>query len=139
MNVGCGFLEGRKDIERFTDIHSLRAGINSGSAHVYLVTLVAGLVPNPGVGSNGALRSLIALVSIFVESSRVDDVMRALSTLENVEDTYEVTGEFDIVSVVSARDIHEFRDILKNRILRIDGVKSTVTSIVLNPHNGFLH
>jgi len=65
--------------------------------------------------------------------------MKALSCLENVTDTYEVTGEFDIISVVSARDIHEFRDILKNRILRISGVKSTVTSIVLNPHNRFLH
>jgi len=85
------------------------------------------------------LNSLIALVNIFVESARVDDVMRALSSLDNVEDVYEVTGEFDIVSVVSANDIHEFREILKNRILRITGVKSTVTSIVLNPHNGFLH
>ena len=56
-----------------------------------------------------------------------------------MEDTYEVTGEFDLVSIVSARDIYEFRDILKNRILKIDGVKSTVTAIVLNPHNGFPH
>jgi DNA-binding Lrp family transcriptional regulator len=82
---------------------------------------------------------MIALVSIFVESSRVDQVMEALSHLDNVEDTYEVTGEFDIVSVVSARDIHEFRNILKNQILKIEGVKSTVTSIVLNPHSGILH
>ena len=102
--------------------------------------MVPSLAPNPAVDNNGgSVRSLIALVSIFVESSRVDDVMKELSCVENVTDTYEVTGEFDIVSVVSARDIREFRDILKNRILRIDGVKSTVTSIVLNPHHGFLH
>ncbi len=108
--------------------------------HGLVGTLVASLAPNPATNANGgSLRSLTALVSIFVESSRVDDVMKALSSLENVTDTYEVTGEFDIISVVSARDIHEFRDILKNRILRISGVKSTVTSIVLNPHNGFLH
>ena len=85
------------------------------------------------------MSSLVALVSSFVESSRVDEVMEALSSLDNVEDTYEVTGEFDLVSIVSARDIYEFRDILKNRILKIDGVKSTVTSFVLNPHNGLLH
>ena len=84
------------------------------------------------------MSSLVALVSIFVESSRVDEVIEALSSLDNVEDTYEVTGEFDLVSIVSARDIYEFRDVLKNRILKIEGVKSTVTAIVLNPHNGLL-
>ena len=79
---------------------------------------------------------LIAFVSIFVESSHVDDVLTALSRLDNVEDVFEVTGEFDIVSIVSAPDIEEFRDVLKNRIMKIIGVKSTVTSIVLNPHKG---
>jgi DNA-binding Lrp family transcriptional regulator len=53
---------------------------------------------------------------------------------------YEVTGEFDIVSLVSATDMEGFRDLLKNKILKIRGVKSTVTSIVLNapkgPRNG---
>ncbi len=78
--------------------------------------------------------SLIALVSIFVESSRLDDVLLALSRLDNMEDFYEVTGELDIVSIVSAPDVERFRDVLKNGIMKIPGVKSTVTSIVLNPH-----
>ncbi len=78
--------------------------------------------------------SLVAFVSIFVESSRLDDVMLALSRLDNVEDFYEITGEFDIISVVSAPDVERFRDVLKNGIMKIAGVKSTVTSIVLNPH-----
>ncbi len=78
--------------------------------------------------------SLKAFVSIFVESSRLDDVLSALSRLDNVEDFYEITGEFDIISVVSAPDVEKFRDVLKNGIMKIAGVKSTVTSIVLNPH-----
>ena len=45
-------------------------------------------------------------------------------------------GEFDIVTLVSASDIEEFRDILKNRILKIKGVKSTVSSVVLMAHKG---
>ncbi len=78
--------------------------------------------------------SLTAFVSIFVESSRLDDVLLALSRLDKVEDFYEVTGEFDIISVVLAPDVERFRDILKNGIMKIAGVKSTVTSIILNPH-----
>jgi DNA-binding Lrp family transcriptional regulator len=65
-----------------------------------------------------------------------DDVVQALSKIDAVEEMYEVTGEFDIVTLVSASDIEEFRDVLKNRIMKIKGVKSTITSIVLVPHKG---
>lgn len=83
---------------------------------------------------------LLAFIDIFVESPKLDDVVKALSAFSNVEELYEVTGEFDVVSLVSAADIEEFRDFLKNKILKVPGVKSTVTSIVLSapkgPRNG---
>jgi len=79
---------------------------------------------------------LLAFVDIFVESPMLDDVVKALSQLPNVEELYEVTGEFDIVTLVSAADIEEFRDLLKNKLLKIKGIKSTVTSIVLNAAKG---
>jgi DNA-binding Lrp family transcriptional regulator len=66
----------------------------------------------------------------------MDEVVQALNNLPNVEELYEVTGEFDIVTLVSASDIEEFRDLLKNKILKIHGVKSTVTAIVLHTHKG---
>jgi len=66
----------------------------------------------------------------------MDEVVQALQKLPNMEELYEVTGEFDIVSLVSASDIEEFRDILKNKIMKIKGVKSTVTSVVLHAHKG---
>lgn len=79
---------------------------------------------------------ILAFVDIFVESPEMDDVVSALYKLEHLEELYEVTGEFDIVALVSAADIEEFRDILKNRVMKIKGVKSTVTSIVLHTHKG---
>jgi DNA-binding Lrp family transcriptional regulator len=82
------------------------------------------------------LSRLLAFVDIFVESPQMDEVIRALANMPNMEELYEVTGEFDIVSLVSASDIEEFRDILKNRIMKIKGVKSTVSSIVLHSHKG---
>jgi DNA-binding Lrp family transcriptional regulator len=66
----------------------------------------------------------------------MDDVVKALKEVPNLEEMYEVTGEFDIVTLVSAEDIDEFRDILKNRIMKIKGIKSTVTSVVLHAHKG---
>jgi len=75
-------------------------------------------------------------VDIFVESALMDDVVAALIKLENLEELYEVTGEFDIVTLLSAKDIEEFRDVLKNKVMKIRGVKSTVTSVVLKAYKG---
>jgi DNA-binding Lrp family transcriptional regulator len=79
---------------------------------------------------------LLAFIDIFVESPYVDEVVEALGKVPNIEELYEVTGEFDIVTLVSATDIEELRDVLKNRILKIRGVKSTVSAIVLHTHKG---
>jgi DNA-binding Lrp family transcriptional regulator len=79
------------------------------------------------------MSAVVAFVSLFVEPLRLDDVLSALSRMDSVKEAYEVTGEFDIVSVVSVSDIEKFRDVLKNGIMKIVGVKSTVTSIILNP------
>ena len=79
---------------------------------------------------------MLAFVDIFVDSPTMDDVVQALQNIPNIEELYEVTGEFDIVTLVSASDIEEFRDILKNRILKIRGVRSTVSAIVLHTHKG---
>ena len=75
-------------------------------------------------------------MDIFVDSPTMDEVVQGLSKIPNVEELYEVTGEFDVVTLVSAADIEEFRDLLKNKILKIHGVKSTVTAIVLHTHKG---
>jgi len=66
----------------------------------------------------------------------MDNVVNALSKIPNIEELYEVTGEFDVVTLVATGDIEEFRDILKNKILKIKGVKSTVSSIVLHSYKG---
>jgi DNA-binding Lrp family transcriptional regulator len=82
------------------------------------------------------LARLLAFIDIFVESPEMDNVVAALSKLENLEELFEVTGEFDLVTLFSASDIEEFRDILKNRVMKIKGVKSTVSSIILKTHKG---
>ncbi len=78
----------------------------------------------------------LASVNIFVETSQKNHVIAALSSLQNIEEIYEVAGEYDIVSVVSASCLEEFRDILQKRIMKIKGIKSTITEIILQPHKG---
>jgi DNA-binding Lrp family transcriptional regulator len=82
------------------------------------------------------LDGLLAYVAIFVEAPLMDDVVQELVTLENLEELYEVTGEFDIIAILSVEDIEEFRDVLKNKIMKIRGIKSTVSSIILKAVKG---
>ena len=79
---------------------------------------------------------LFAFIDIFVESQQMQDVIDSLLRFESLEELYEVTGEFDLTIMVSASDIEELRDILKNKIMKVKGVKSIVSSIVLKAYKG---
>ena len=78
----------------------------------------------------------LASVNIFADSTQMDNVVAALSKLNNIEEVYEVAGEYDIVTLVSTSTLEEFRDILQKQIMKIKGVKSTITTIILQPHKG---
>jgi len=82
------------------------------------------------------LQRLHAFVNIYVDSPVMTEVAQQLTKLENVKELFEVTGEFDLVALISANDIEEFRDLVKNKILKIRGVKSTVTTVVLETFKG---
>ena len=78
----------------------------------------------------------LASVNIFAESSQIDDVLAALRKLHNIEEVYEVAGEYDIVTLVSTSTLEEFRDILQKKIMKIKGVKSTIITVILEPYKG---
>jgi len=82
------------------------------------------------------LARVLAFVEIYVEQPEMDSVVRALSRLENLVHLYEVTGASDIVTLISTEDLEEFRDVLEKGIMKVKGVKSTVSSVVLQAHKG---
>ena len=53
-----------------------------------------------------------ASVNLFVDPSQKEQVIDALSKLENIEEIYDVKGEFDIISIVSASNVEECRNVL---------------------------
>jgi DNA-binding Lrp family transcriptional regulator len=81
------------------------------------------------------LGRLLAFVDIFVDSSFADEVVQTISQIPNAEAVYRVSGgRADIVSLVSASDMSELREILNKKILKIRGVKGRVSSIALTSH-----
>jgi len=73
-------------------------------------------------------------LNVFVESKELETVARALQKLPEVTDLYEVTGEYDLVVLLRTESISAFRELLKNRILKISGIRSTVTAVVIHTH-----
>jgi DNA-binding Lrp family transcriptional regulator len=79
---------------------------------------------------------VLASVNIFIDEPEKEQIVTALSKLDSIEEIYEVAGEYDIVSMVSASCLEEFRDVLQKKIMKIKGIRSTITTIILEPHKG---
>src|SRR5438094_8036536 len=73
-------------------------------------------------------------LNLFVESKELEGVTQSLVKLPEVTDVYEVTGEYDIVCMLKVENILAFRTVLKDKVLKITGVKSTLSSVVLYEH-----
>jgi DNA-binding Lrp family transcriptional regulator len=77
------------------------------------------------------LSQFLASVNIFIDQSQKNNVLSELSKLQNAKEVYELAGEYDIVSLISASNLEEFRDVLQKRVMKIKGVKSTITTVIL--------
>jgi len=73
-----------------------------------------GLPAGRRLHSDGIHGSSASVVDIFVESAHMDEVVQALSKL-TIEVAVQVTGEFDIVTLVTADDIEGVQDVLRTR------------------------
>ena len=72
-----------------------------------------------------------AFVLINAEIGAEADVLNKVSRIPEVKEAYMVYGVYDVVTVVEATTMEELRDVIAQRIRRIDKVRSTTTMVVL--------
>ena len=72
-----------------------------------------------------------ASVNMFIESTQKENILEKLSKIKEIKEIYEVAGEYDVVSVISTSCMEDFRELLHKQILCIEGIKSTVITVVL--------
>ncbi|MCD6157259.1 MAG: Lrp/AsnC family transcriptional regulator [Euryarchaeota archaeon] len=77
---------------------------------------------------------IIALVRMAIEPAKRNNVINELKKVRNILEFYEVSGDYDIVAKVIARDIDEYRDGVLTRLSKIDGIKKTSSMIVMGEH-----
>jgi DNA-binding Lrp family transcriptional regulator len=58
------------------------------------------------------------------------EVSKKIQTIPNVETTYEVSGEYDIVAVISGMNMNEVNECIE-KIRTVEGIVKTNTMIVL--------
>ena len=80
--------------------------------------------------NNRGKTSAITLISV-ASSSDTSTVTSKLLNLEGVDVVYEITGQYDISSIISAPEISEINSYIDD-VRKIEGVSDTNTVIILN-------
>jgi DNA-binding Lrp family transcriptional regulator len=71
------------------------------------------------------------IMLIVVEPEKLENVCKSLSKINGITKVYEITGEFDIFIEIEVDSMEIFRNTLKNKILKIPGIRMTQSSVVL--------
>lgn len=72
-----------------------------------------------------------AYVLVEVESGRIADVIGALRTIQGVSSVDAVTGPYDIIATLQTSDPRHIGRLVMHEIQGIEGLKRTVTCIVI--------
>ena len=72
-----------------------------------------------------------AIIMINTDVGKEDEIMEKLYELEEVKDVFLVYGIHDIVAIVETETMDQLRTLITEKIRQMDGVKNTLTSIVV--------
>ncbi len=72
-----------------------------------------------------------AYVFLETEPGKTPTVAKKVSKIEGVQHAHVVTGPYDVIAFVEAKDTTELVDIIVKEIQGVSGVTRTLTSVVL--------
>ncbi len=75
-----------------------------------------------------------ALIGITCDTSKIEEVSKALVNYNNVEDVFLTTGDFDIIVKVKFPEYSNLKDFILNSISKLDGVTKTESMLVVSTY-----
>jgi len=72
-----------------------------------------------------------AYVLIRVESDKTRSAFKELTKLEEVKLAHTVTGPFDIILLVEAKNLHELGEVILSKVRGTEGVSRTMTCVTV--------
>lgn len=75
-----------------------------------------------------------AVVLLNVDIGTEEKVMEQLAAIPEVRSVHFVYGPYDIVVKIEAPDIDKVRSVVREKVRKIEGIRSTTTLIVARSH-----
>lgn len=75
-----------------------------------------------------------AVVFLNIDIGSEDKIMEQLAAIPEVKAVYFVYGPYDIVIKIEAPDIDKIRSVVREKVRKIEGIRSTTTLIVAKSH-----
>lgn len=76
-----------------------------------------------------------AIVMIDTDQALIPEAATAIANVEGVASVYSVTGEVDLIAMVTVQDHHDFADIIADRISKVPGVVRTRTYLAFREYS----
>lgn len=76
-----------------------------------------------------------AIVMISAQSERIPEVAQAIADVRGVKTVYSVTGDVDLVAIVSVREYEDLADVISDRINKVPGVVGTTTHLAFRAYS----
>ena len=74
----------------------------------------------------------LSYVLMNVELGAEEKVLKEVRNVPNVKECHRVYGVYDIIAKVEADSMDQLKEIISWKIRRLDGVRSTLTTIVMD-------
>lgn len=108
-----------------------KVGLSEGAVRKRIKTLADGGVIRKFTVKIGVAEGAEAITLLTTKPSYpTQEVSESIRGIPNVETIYEVTGEYDIVAVISGMNVVEVNECIE-KIRRVEGIMKTNTMIVL--------
>ena len=75
------------------------------------------------------------MMQAFVLMNIKGDAKKIVAEVKNtpgVVEAYLITGLHDIIAKIEAEDLYKLRDVITDRLLKIEGIQKTITMIVVD-------
>ena len=73
----------------------------------------------------------MAFVFMNIDAGGEQDVLKALRSIESVKEAHLVYGVYDLVARIEAETMDKLKEIVTWKVRRLDKVRSTLTTIVM--------
>ena len=108
-----------------------KIGLSEGAVRKRIKTLTDDSVIRKFTVKIGVAEGAQAITLLATNPSHpTQEVSKKIQEIPNIETLYEVTGEYDIVAVISGMNVMEVNECVE-KIRRVEGVMKTNTMIVL--------